>query len=240
MSGNNSVQSTAIVIHQARFGENETTFSVLAHDLHHTDKGSILGAGRPYSHDDKLALMSVLGEYRGSDLEFLDATCLASSHQTLMWYRPRRKTLLNLRGKEVMVAVPSLVFLVHKSTLYVAAYKGDRRPERNTPLFHCSLPNIQSSLGQWCAGGNLLPDRPYQGQIEKIEAMFFESPFTHWKPEFIASETPERYESDSQMIEFFNGIKGKARFPTSQLKPMEAELDRWMRHITRPKNPLHH
>ncbi|ABM21163.1 MULTISPECIES: PRTRC system protein B [Marinobacter] len=226
------VQSCALVIHRARFGDSQDTFSILAHDIHHTETKSVLGAGRPFGHDDKMSLMAMLGDYRGSDLEFLDAKCLASSHETMMWYRPRSKTVVNIVGHEYTVAVPSLVFMLHKGSLHVAAYKGERRPERNTKLLHCGLPNIQSNIGHWCSGGNRLPDRPHQGQIEKLEDMFFTSPFTHWNPEYAAVEDTSTVGSNKQMETFFKDLQGKARFPVSKLKDMGCELEQWMRHIT--------
>jgi PRTRC genetic system protein B len=181
----------------------------------------MLGPGRPFGHDDKTALMQCLTSYMNRDLEFLDATCLAASHQTLMWYRPRRKTTVNIKGTEHVVPMPSLVFLLHKGQLSVAAYKGERRPERDTQLLNCGLPNIQSNTGNWCSGGNRLPDQPAQHMIERMEAMFFESPFTHFgyfRP----------CDADTSMEQFFEQIAKKQRFPMSALSDMGCTLNYWM------------
>jgi len=229
-----SIQSTAFVIHKARFGNDSDTFSILAHDIHHTSSASMLGAGRPFGHEEKLALMSMLGDYRGSDLEFLDAKCLASSHETMMWYRPRQKTMLNIVGNDLTLMVPSLIFLLHKGHLYVAAYAGDRRPERDTKLLHCGLPNIQSHTGSWCSGGNHLPDRPNQSMIERLEGMFFLSPFTHWNPEYapVAAADRAALNSVESMKEFFAGMQGKRNFPVSKLPSMGGTVTQWMDKIT--------
>lgn len=227
-----AIESCALVIHRAKFGKDQETFSILSHDIYHTSNSSVLGAGRPFGHEEKLALMTMLGDYRGSDLEFLDAQCLASSHETMMWYRPRQKTTLNVQGTDYTVMVPSLVFLLHKGLLNVAAYKGDRRPERNTKLLHCGLPNIQNNLGSWCAGGNRLPDRPNQAMIERIEGMFFLSPFTHWNSQYAAVDDPGAVASDKGMIDFFSGLQGKARFPVSKLPEMGCDLSQWMTRMT--------
>lgn len=229
---NATIQSCAFVLHRARFGNSNETFSILAHDIHHTEGQSFLGAGRPFGHEEKMALLGLLGEYRGSDLEFLDAKCLAASHETMMWYRPRRKTTVNLQGTDYEVMVPSLVFLLHKAKLYVAAYKGERRPERDTKLLHCGLPNIQSNVGNWCTGGNRLPDRPNQAQIDAIENMFFLSPFTHWNPDYAAVDDPESVTTREAMVQFFADLQGKPRFPASKLKDMGCDLMQWMNHLT--------
>lgn len=224
---NAAIQSVALVMHRASFGHESDSFSILAHDIHHTGDKSVLGAGRVFGHEDKMALLHILGDYRGSDLEFLDAKCLASSHETMMWYRPRQKTLMNINGTDHTVMVPSLVFLLHKARLFVAAYRGDKRPERDTTLFHCSLPNIQSNVGNWCTGGNRLPDRPHQGQIEGIEDMFFLSPFTHWNSDYAASN-----DAEPDMDAFFESLAGKRNFPNSKLKEMGCGLHDWMKHLT--------
>lgn len=220
-----ALASRAFVLHQAKFGEDEATFSILAHDVFHQNGQSQLGPGRPFGHDQKSSLMSILSTYMQRDLEFLDAVCLAASHQTLIWYRPRQKTTINLRGTEIDVPMPSLVFLAHKGQLSIAAYRGERRPERDTKLLHCCLPNIQTNVGGWCSGGNQLPDMPSQHHIERMEKMFFQSPFTHW-----GHSRPS--EAGDSMEDYFNALKGKPRFPTSQLGEMGATLTEWMDFIT--------
>lgn len=224
-----AIASRAFVLHQAQFGNEESTFSILTHDVYHQGGQSQLGPGRPFGHDEKAALMAILSTYMQRDLEFLDAVCLAASHETLMWFRPRQKTTINLRGTEINVPMPSLVFLAHKGKLHVAAYKGERRPERDTKLLHCSLPNIQTNVGGWCSGGNQLPDMPSQHHIERMERMFFQSPFTHW-----GFNRP--CENDVSMEDFFTSLKGKARFPISQLSEMGATLADWMGFITGKRN----
>jgi|GEM_PF-6744409 len=226
---NSAIQSLALVMHRAQFGHQQGTFSILAHDIHHTGNQSVLGAGRVFGHEEKMALLHVLADYRSSDLEFLDAKCLASSHETMMWYRPRQKTMININGTDYTVVVPSLVFLLHKARLHVAAFRGDKRPEKTTRLLHCSMPNIQSNVGDWCTGGNRLPDRPHQGQIEGIEGMFFLSPFTHWNSAYAATDAAEK---QADMVEFFEGLVGKRTFPNSKLKEMGCDLHSWMQHLT--------
>lgn len=224
-----NVSSQAFVLHRAKFGEDGDTFTILAHDVFHQNGKSQLGPGRAFGHDQKTALLTILSGYMQRDLEFLDAVCLAASHQTLVWYRPRQKTTVNLRGTEIDVPMPSLVFLAHKGQLHVAAYKGERRPERDTKLLHCALPNIQTNLGGWCSGGNRLPDMPSQHHIERMEKMFFQSPFTHW-----GHTRPS--EAGESMEDYFTALKGKTRFPISQLEEMGTTLTGWMDVITGRRN----
>lgn len=218
-----TINSRALLIHQAKFGNDQDTFSILAHDVYHHGGKSALGPGRPFGHDEKAALLSLLSNYMNRDLEFLDAYCLASSHQTLMWYRPRQKTTINVNGEEMKVPMPSLIFMVHKGRLYVAAYKGERRPERDTKLLNCCLPNV-GGYGSWCSGGNPIPDLPTQHHAPKIEKAFFLSPFTHWGT-FVPGEDDGR---KIKIEAFFSDLKGKRTFPISLLSDMNATVADWM------------
>lgn len=220
------IESQAIVIHRTTFGDERTeTLTIAAHDIHHLENESVLGPGRVFNHDDKQSLLGSLSGYMSRDLEFLDAQCLASSHNSLMWYRPRQRTEVNINGDHHTVPMPSLVFLLHKAKLYVAAYRGERRPERNTHLFHCALPNIQDNEGTWCTGGNKLPENPTQSSIEGIERAFFLSPFTHFGPHKPCDE-------NTSMPQFFHSLARSKRFPISQLPEMNVALHRWFTHIT--------
>ncbi len=222
-----AINSRALVIHQAQFGNAQDTFSILSHDVYHHGGKSALGPGRPFGHDEKTALLSILSDYMNRDLEFLDAYCLASSHESLVWYRPRQKTTINVNGEDMDVPMPSLIFMAHKGHLYVAAYKGERRPERDTKLLNCCLPNV-GGHGSWCSGGNRIPDLPIQAHAAKIEKMFFLSPFTHWGT-FVPSEGDDR---KLKMETFFSGLKGKRTFPISLLSDMKVTVSEWMDIIT--------
>lgn len=220
-----NVQSSAIVIHEVDAGRHDSILTLTAHDIHHRDGKSDLGPGRVFSEQDKEELMNVLSSNLSRSMELLSPYCLAQGTETLMWYRPRQKTTINVSGREVRVPLPSLVFLCHRRNLYVMAYRGNRRPDQDTRLFFCGLPNIQSEKGNWCAGGNRLPEQPRQRHIESIERMFFESPFTHWgiiQPMNAAS-----------MDEWFDDISRKAGYPMKSLQQYNGHLINWFQGITR-------
>ncbi|WP_273208695.1 PRTRC system protein B [Marinobacter subterrani] len=217
------VQSSAIVIHEVDTGNYESILTLTSHDIHHHDGKSDLGPGRVFSEQDKHELMNLLSANISRGMEILDPHCLAHSNETLMWYRPRQKTTINIQGREVRVPLPSLVFLCHRRSLYVMAYRGEQRPDPETRLFFCGLPNIQSTNGNWCTGGNRLPERPRQHHIHSIERMFFESPFTHW-----GALQPTSADS---MEGWFDELRRKPRFPMKSLPEHDKPLDRWFTSI---------
>lgn len=220
-----TVQSVALVLHKITVNNGDNELSVIAHDVHHTQGQSVLGPGRVFSTRDKQALTEILSNDLNRTLELLQPVCLAASHETLLWYRPRQRTTVCLQGQELAVPLPSLVFLCHQGQLYVMAYRGNRRPTPATRLFVSGLPNIQQALGDWCSGGNRLPEHPAQSHIERIETMFFRSPFTHW-----GSWSPD---DNADITEWFTAMADKKTFPVSVLPSADQTLGQWFSQITR-------
>ena len=222
-----SVESMAIVIHKAstgRFGDD--ILSVVRHTIHHHKETSVLGPGVVFSNEDRISLMEVLADQTRQPMELLDERVLMRGEETLVWYRPRQKTTVNTSGCEYSVPLPSLVFACHKGQLYVMAYQGERRPKADTNLFWPGLPNIQSNAGQWCSGGNTVPSTPSQRQIERIEDVFFMSPFTHW-----SAGIPQQ--ADSDFVQWFAALSKQRRFPMKNLQDARANLNDWLKTITR-------
>ena len=117
------VKTLALLIHSVTASEtNEQNLAVMAHDVYHQGDQSILGAGRAFTTTDKRNLLEILSNDTSADMEFLEARCLASGKESLMWFRPRQKTTVDILGKSYTVPLPSLVFLLHKQNLYIAAY----------------------------------------------------------------------------------------------------------------------
>jgi len=222
-----SVQSMAIVIHQANPGGfGNQILSVVRHTIHHGENESVLGPGAVFSQEDKNHLIEILTDDTKQPMELLDETVLMRGEETLVWYRPRQKTQVNANGTDYTVPLPSLVFACHKGHLYVMAYQGERRPTHHTPLFMAGLPNIQSELGNWCSGGNNLPAKPTQAQMTRIEEVFFVSPFTHW-----SRGIPQQADHDFE--QWFKTLSRQRRFPMKTLPDAELTLDQWLRKLTR-------
>lgn len=246
-----NVSSLALLIHKVESGPtNNSSLAVMAHDVYHQGGQSVLGAGRPFNTTDKQNLLDILAEDTSAEMEFLEARCLASGKESLMWYRPRQKTTMDVCGKDYTVPLPSLIFLLHKGTLYVTAYKGDKRPEPTTRLLQCGLPNIGGGKGSWCSGGNGLPNHPTQAHIDRIEEVFFLSPFTHFNGASADLGTEEDQSSRKSLTPYFELLQTKRQFPTSKLKPITtrqigfgygygtgdddpAELNDWFKSITK-------
>lgn len=238
-----AVQSVALMIHKvSQQGINSTNLAVMAHDVYHQGNQSVLGAGRPFSTTDKTNLLEILSDDVTPDLEIIESRCLAKGKETLMWYRPRVKTAIDVHGKTYTIPLPSLVFLLHKRTLYVTAYKGDKRPEKDTKLLLAGLPNI-SANGSWCSGGNSLPAHPNQAHIERIEEVFFLSPFTHFNGAAADLGLPDNMNAPEHLTAYCEALEKKRQFPVSKLATVPSRsawnsdsattMDDWFKHITR-------
>lgn len=217
------LESTAIVFHKLNTGMHASALSVVTHELRSGTNGPSLGPGRVFSTADKMALAQSLVDDLSAHVELLDERCLVANLETLMWYRPRQKTTVCVAGLEYSVPLPSLVFLCHRGKLYVRAYKGAGRPNGETLLLSAGLPNLYQS-GSWCAGGNLLPSHPTQRDIERIEHLFFESPFTHPGSEPMPHGCKD-------MTEWFCALQSKRSFPMKSLPTSSQTLGRWLQGV---------
>lgn len=218
------IESTAIVIHQLQTGMSHQSLSVVTHDFRQSDTGLSLGPGRVFSESDKVALARVLIDDLNTGVELLNERSLVANLETLAWFRPRGKTTICVNGSDFAVPLPSLVFFCHQGQLYVKAFKGKGRPKTSTELYSASLPNLYSD-GLWCAGGNLLPSRPSQSDIEKIETMFFQSPFTHAGSEPFPAKVTD-------MSTWFESLQGKETYPTKALVGSGLSFGQWVSRIS--------
>ena len=218
------IQSTAIVFHHLQHGMSGESLSVVTHDFRDTDTGPELGPGRVFSSSDKVALARVLIDDLNTSIELLNERCMVSNLETLMWYRPRAKAALCIAGVDYTVPLPSLLFLCHRGKLYVKAYKGTGRPHSETELYSAGLPNLYQ-LGSWCAGGNQLPSHPAQSDIDRIESMFFESPYTHSGSEPMPGGATD-------MAAWFESLQDKRSFPGKLLEASNLTLGRWINRVS--------
>ena len=219
-----TVETTAILFHELHTGDYQSELSVVTHPVASDAKGlPVLGPGRVFSTADKQRLVNALNSEQSAKIEFLEARCIVSNVETMMWYRGREeKTEICVNGKYFKIALPSLVFLVHQGKLYVAAYKGEKRPTPDTALYDAPLPNLYSG-GSWCDGGNKIPGFPSQADCERLEAMFFESPFTHMG----GRDLPKKM----SMGEYYGELETKKRYPTSTLHNSGRTLWQWLEGI---------
>ncbi|KXS55283.1 MAG: hypothetical protein AWU57_382 [Marinobacter sp. T13-3] len=221
------VESVAIVIHKLSHSshayDNGMGLSVTAHDIIHHNDRSTLGPGRVFGINDQQQLLATLTEQVVAEPEILDTNVLVSTQETLMWYRPAGKTLVNMNGTDMRIPLPPLVFACHKGRLYIMAATGSGRPNADTALRECGLPNVNAD-GAWCDGGNKLPEQPRQSHIEDIERMFLESPFTHWW-----NTHPEGAED---MTAWFEALAKKPRYPMRSLNDANRTLGQWLKTLT--------
>ena len=218
------IESTAIVFHHLQAGITSESLSVVTHDFRQTDTGPSLGPGRVFSSSDKAALARVLVDDLNTGIELLNEHCVVANLETLMWYRPRASAELCIAGVDYTVPLPSLLLLCHQGKLYVKAYKGASRPHEGTDLYSAGLPNLYAQ-GAWCSGGNQLPSHPSQRDIERVQSMFFESPFTHAGSEPLPGGATD-------MITWFESLQGKRTFPTKTLESSDLTLGHWINRVS--------
>lgn len=223
------VESTALVIHVLHTGDGDQV-TVAAHDIDNSGDTPRLKAGHVLDEKAKADMAAILNdEISRQSGGFIDERVLMREPDRLVWYRKRQKTTVQLPSGEITIPLPSLVFDLCKGRLRVIAYDGDRRPTPDTVVRTCGLPNI-AFTGEWCSGGNRLPESPSQGRIEQIEDTFFKSPFTHMN-----GSMPETMGEDWE--QFYRDLKGKPRFPMKSLPHLEANrfnddkltLGQWLR-----------
>lgn len=221
-----SIEATALIFHHMTDSNRTGHLTVTTHPIHHVDGRPELGAGTNFSTQDKAHLAQLLLDDLSTELALLDAHVLATSLETLIWYHPRsRVRLCFAKSGWVEVPLPSLIFRCHRGSLSVVAYKGERRPTAETPVFQAPFPNLFSG-GQLCLGGNRLPAFPRPKDRSKLERFFLESPFTDHGATIVLKD------QEGSIEEFWQGLSevNAKRFPTSRLQAMSGyrTLGDWM------------
>ncbi|TBW57481.1 PRTRC system protein B [Marinobacter halodurans] len=220
--------STAILIHEVN-NNHESHLSVVVHDVDTASDIPRLGPGRPLNASAKADIVATLNDDLQDDSAgFINARTLMQSPQTLVWYRPAAQTMIRLHSQEVTIPMPSLVFVAHRGGLWVSALESDQRPEPSDGISHSGLPNINDS-GHWCTGGNQIPEQPRNKDIEDIETMFFESPFTHPSGNRVMPD----HVTGENWVETFLELEGVAEYPFDTLNERHVSLMQWIRRITK-------
>lgn len=158
---------------------------VSLHDVEHTDKGPIIGAGKPASKTAVRAILKDLNSRRSKDeIQFLAPNILSQGEDHLIWHVAPQQRQLWFRCKELggevtgVVPNPGLVFSVSRFGWYVFAVKGEGRPTPNTELYLSPYLNVWAE-GRICTGNVTTPKGNARWNTVAWEDAFFRSYFTH-------------------------------------------------------------
>lgn len=189
----------------------------------------VLMAGRAMTHamsrnlTEKLTKHRLLGEY-------LPENVLMTDGDTLMWYeKPQMRHLafkistqfpersLGLRGG--VVPTPGVIFVAGPRIWSVFAFKGNRRPTPDTPLFVAPFYNVYED-GGICQGNVTIPSSTATNRIAAWNDAFFGSFFVHANYDGVVN-----YKDDASALwtHLLDGKFGK-KFPERVLKPYGATL----------------
>ncbi|VWC46732.1 hypothetical protein BLA23254_07417 [Burkholderia lata] len=147
------------------------------------DAKPVVGAGRPL---DRVVLIETLRQLAANSApraEFLPATVLCVSADSVTWWCPPGLRRVFFKCKEIgerssVVPHPGLVFRASSNGFAVFAVQCAGRPDADTPVFEPPYFNTWIR-GGICIGSARVPSRVDVASIGGWEAGFFESAFTH-------------------------------------------------------------
>ncbi|KZC32586.1 hypothetical protein RhoFW510R10_11770 [Rhodanobacter sp. FW510-R10] len=182
-----------------RVGQIQTTFALLFHSRAHSNslevvtahrvdtiKGApVIGAGRPITPEDerKVQLLLLSRREDPAPMQVFPAHLLFCDATRLVWWQPSQVRPMYLRDTEgkpsvIVTRWPNLIFHVTDRSLSVATFDGEGRPDATTRLLHSTLPNIYQDTSV-CTGNAMLPVGPAVEEMDRWEAVIFETAFTH-------------------------------------------------------------
>ncbi|WP_338510290.1 PRTRC system protein B [Burkholderia gladioli] len=180
-TGSNAVLSHALLLYT---GDGGASFAT-AHPVKVVgrDGKPVLGAGRPLDRETLTTTLRELVENAAPRAEFLPATVLGVSGDSVTWWCPPGMRRVFFECKEIgqrsaLVPHPGLVFSASRSGFSVFAVQCAGRPEANSPVFEPPYFNTWDG-GRICIGSAHVPARVDVASIDGWESGFFESAFTH-------------------------------------------------------------
>lgn len=139
--------------------------------------------GIPATKEAIVAMMKPLTNAITLNAEFLPENVLSFSPAHLIWWSPECKRRIffdngEFGKKTAVVPHPALVHVIIGSSWSIFALDTNKRPTKQTALFHAPYFNIYDS-GQLCAGSAKTPSTLSTESIPAWEEAFFSSSFTH-------------------------------------------------------------
>lgn len=148
----------------------------------------VLQAGRLMTQTDLKNLVSGLSQSQSLSVPaWIDTTMLALGAGRMIWYTPACQRAMFFKAsslsKETFEAqgqlpTPGLVWMVRQGALFVYAYKGTGRPEKESKLYQAPFFNVWSQ-GKVCTGNAAMPVGDNTAIPHMWVDAFFGSNFTH-------------------------------------------------------------
>ncbi|HEX3800213.1 MAG TPA: PRTRC system protein B [Verrucomicrobiae bacterium] len=225
----------AVLIYEEQGSSSAAAASIHEVDLVHGRP--VLKAGQPVT----VAGVEALAESLGRKLEnhLLPERILSISLSQMTWWCPARRRriwfkpsgsdkdvnegLRKLNGRFVMH--PPLFFAANRG-LRVFALAENKRPVADTPLYVAPYYNCDAN-GSLCKGSAHFPDIATPSLIEKFEAGFFDSAFSHSNYGHKLTRHPDSH------LGLWREMQTAKVFPRKYLQPYNStKLGSWLKHQT--------
>lgn len=220
----------------------EQEYYLETHDIELVEKKFHWQEGKPFTKDALKGVAMALGndsfepmKIKGllpDNLLYFKQTFF---NHTLIWYLPPVKRKLHFT-KELKIDageiwLPGLIFAVTQDSLYVVAYKGNTKPQIDTPLFKAPFYNIYQ-YAEVCMGDiKESKKKPVlQDEIQRWENRFFNSYFSH----FLDSKVIKS--GINLQLVYQQQLKHGSVFPEEHLVPSPyKKVEQFIKHIENVK-----
>lgn len=200
------------------------------HHVHDIDGKPVIGAGRPMTEADYLAMVQVLAPQQRPQIEWQDHSILAKGMGKMIWWTPPMTRAMFFKKSDMFGAttftgqgvcpVPGMVWMSDGRDLFVYAFRGNAMPEKETKLCQAPLFNVWAK-GEVCVGSATRPDDSAKGDPKAWERFLFDSNFTH--PNFAEKD---RLTRGVNPVEFWKKMLAKPtkKFPDSVLVDLNLKV----------------
>jgi PRTRC genetic system protein B len=155
---------------------------IMLHKIDKVDGAPTIGAGRLASKSQLAQIAEACGKSAGIS-GWIDSRILYLASDCIVWWRPASVATMHFAAEAKILSGPAmqpqLLFAVTGDRWYVWALpKECSRPESHHWVAHAPHFNVYED-GQVCTGNVKLPKAIAPDTINKFEAAFFDSKFTH-------------------------------------------------------------
>lgn len=239
-----AVASKAILFYESagRFGSKQVTFASV-HDIQNvgskTKPNPQIMPGTPVTNEALIDLMTALSQKLALSTELLPENVLSFSPSHLVWWTPAQKRRVFFNNKELgkkssITPHPPLLFMIHNRTWFVFSLKENKRPDKNTMLFHAPYFNVYDDASI-CIGSAAIPNRLTTTSIPEWERAFFESEFTHVNGRIKKASYPR-----GEYAMWKDLLTGELKeFPIEHLVSTKMTLDSKMRELSKSLGVTH-
>lgn len=182
-----AVLANAILLYQSTTRHQSSTTFASLHNVRNC--GTVkrpdikIMPGAPLTEEALKAVLQSLGKRQAISVDLLPETVLSHSPEHLVWWLPAAKRTVHFENNELgkrsaVVPHPPLLFSVCKGVWSVFALDNNLRPTKTSVLCYAPYFNVYDN-GSICRGSAKTPAKVDPALINRWEAAFFDSAFTH-------------------------------------------------------------